>query len=294
MASYQNPQPREGINTSNEHPLKEFAQLVLGIGLLIIVGLFILNFLVGSLAKYIPFEFEKSMVSKLEVLQLEPSKQQRYLQSLADRLAQRMELDHEITITVHYSDSDVMNAFATAGGHVFFFKGLVSEMESEQELAAVMAHEIAHIKHRHPIVALGKGITLGTLMAFIGGASGSSAGDWLIGSSINLSLLQFSRDQERAADASAAEALYKTYGDIGGADKLFKRLAALEGSSEGDKTEEAGGAKNSKTLEIFRSHPFSNQRWQTLKQLANANNWPLSGSLTPLDFPKFTLEDRPD
>jgi len=281
MTSYENRQPPEGINTTDEHPLKEFTQLLVGLGLLIIIAIFVVNLLVSSFAKYIPFDFEQSMVSKLGVLELEPSEQQRYLQDLADRLVNNMDLDPEISIIVHYDDTDVMNAFATMGGNVFFYEGLVSEIESEEELATVMAHEIAHIQHRHPIVALGKGVTLGALAAFISGASGSSAGDWLIGNSINLSLLQFSRDQERAADASAAKALYRTYGNIGGADKLFQRFTKLEGEADTSDSE-----NRSKALELFRSHPFSEDRWQTLKELAEKNNWPVSGQLTPLNFPK--------
>lgn len=293
MAFYENKQPPEGINTTDEHPLKEFAQLVFGIGLFIVVGLFVINFLIGGLTKYIPFKFEQSMVSELDVLQIEPSNQQRYLQDLADRLAQRMELEEEISITVHYSDSGTINAFATVGGHVFFFAGLINELESEQELAAVMAHEIAHIKHRHPIVALGKGVTLGALAAFISGASGSSAGDWLIGNSINLSLLQFSRDQEREADATAAEALYKTYGDIGGADKLFQRFAQFEADVKGGVSDELENVteKDSFALELFRSHPFSNERWRALTLLAESNKWPLGGELTPLEFPATENKD---
>jgi len=43
-------------------------------------------------------------------------------------------------------DSDEINAFATSGGHIFITRGLIDSAASEDELAAVIAHEVAHIQ----------------------------------------------------------------------------------------------------------------------------------------------------
>ena len=158
--SFENPKIPEGINVSQEHPLKEFFQLGVGILLVVAAIVLVLHFLVGYLVRFLPFEYEKSMVDHLEVLQVVPSPQQKRLQSLADDLVPLMDLPDGMSITVHYSDDPTVNAFATVGGHVFMFKGLLEKMPSEDALAMVMAHEIAHVKHRHPIVALGKGVAL--------------------------------------------------------------------------------------------------------------------------------------
>jgi len=48
-------------------------------------------------------------------------------------------------------DSDEINAFATSGGHIFVTRGLVSAAKSEDALAGVIAHEIAHIQLKHSI-----------------------------------------------------------------------------------------------------------------------------------------------
>ncbi|MDR0602282.1 MAG: M48 family metalloprotease [Treponema sp.] len=50
---------------------------------------------------------------------------------------------------VEILDSDEINAFATPGGHIFLTRALVECAASEDELAAVIAHEIAHIQLRH-------------------------------------------------------------------------------------------------------------------------------------------------
>jgi predicted Zn-dependent protease len=51
-------------------------------------------------------------------------------------------------------DSPEINAFATPGGHIFITRGLIKAVESEDALAAVIAHEIAHIQLRHGITAV--------------------------------------------------------------------------------------------------------------------------------------------
>jgi predicted Zn-dependent protease len=51
-------------------------------------------------------------------------------------------------------DSPEINAFATPGGHIFISRGLIQAVESEDALAAVIAHEIAHIQLKHGINAV--------------------------------------------------------------------------------------------------------------------------------------------
>jgi predicted Zn-dependent protease len=48
-------------------------------------------------------------------------------------------------------DSSELNAFATAGGHIFITRGLLARLETEDALAAVLAHEIAHIQLQHSV-----------------------------------------------------------------------------------------------------------------------------------------------
>jgi predicted Zn-dependent protease len=51
-------------------------------------------------------------------------------------------------------DTDEINAFASSGGHIFITRGLVNAANSEDALAAVIAHEIAHIQLQHGIRAI--------------------------------------------------------------------------------------------------------------------------------------------
>ena len=266
---FENPDIEEGINVSKEHPLKEFFQLTLGVVALAILAIVTLHFAAGYFATKIPFHFEQSLVEHIDLLAVEKSPQQAELQQLANEIAADMDLPDGMEITVHYSEDDVVNAFATLGGHVFFFKGLIDKLNSEDALAMVMAHEIAHVKHRHPIVAMGKGLTLMVLASFLTGASGSSAGETLIGQSLNIGLLKFSRDQESESDISAAAAIQKRYGHIIGAKELFDVFSEL-------------GSGHAKTPEVLSSHPHTEDRWEMLKKMSSIMQWETSGNLTEL------------
>lgn len=276
MVTFENPTPKEGVNVTQEHPLKEFWQLLLGLGVIILLLVVLLNAFAGAIALQIPVEFEQRMVTDLGFFEPGDTKVRDQLQALADELSALIELPEGMTVTVSYSDDGLVNAFATLGGNLIFFKGLVDLMESEEELATVMAHEIAHLKYRHPIVAMGKSVVLGTLAAFVGGASGSTAGKWLIGSSTNLSMLKFSRDQERQADYTAAQVLQQRYGNIKGAMALFERFSKLE-------QQFSLSPNKNKMVEIFRSHPYSDDRWAELAAMAAREGWEINGKLTPLE-----------
>ena len=268
---YQNPLPDESVNYSKEHPLKEFAQLLIGVGVVIFIAIATLNFFAGKLAHYIPFEYEKSMVKNVGYLTPKLTDKQQELQALADRLSVHMEMPRDMQITLHHDTGETVNAFATLGGHVVFFDGLMNKLNTEQQLAAVMAHEIAHVKLRHPIVATGKGVTLATLAAFFSGSSASGAGDWLIGNTINFQMMQYSRDQELAADEWAARALYREYGDVSGAKSLFEVFSQIETAS----------LNNKFSVELMRSHPYSKNRWAALEKIAAQEAWPIQSSDKP-------------
>ena len=51
---------------------------------------------------------------------------------------------------MHYDPGGTFNAYATAGGQLVFYRGLLEAMPHENALATVVAHEIAHVAHRDP------------------------------------------------------------------------------------------------------------------------------------------------
>ena len=126
-------------------------------------------------------------------------------------VSHRPNLDYQFMII----DSDEINAFALPGGYIYINRGLLPFLNSEAELAAVLAHEVAHITARHAVqrharTALAKGAAVaGGLVA--GVATGSSAAGSQISQVTSIwaqtGLSGFGREQELEADRLAAEYL---------------------------------------------------------------------------------------
>ena len=74
----------------------------------------------------------------------------------ANHLAQKIgrNSDTEFLITVKIIDTDDINIFSLPGGFIYVDKGLFTTLDSEAELAGLMAHEIAHVAARHATHAL--------------------------------------------------------------------------------------------------------------------------------------------
>ncbi len=267
---YSNPEIPEGINTTKEHPLKEFAILSGGIigGLILIVLL--LTLLAEALAPHIPFTMEQELAENFVDESANDSDTNQYIQSLVDNISEEMELPDDMQITLHYVEDDIQNAFATLGGHIYIHRGMLELMPNENALSMVIAHEIAHIKHRHPVMAMGRGVVIGLFLAAIAGVSG----DRLVGSLVNnagvITILSFSREQEREADHSALIAVQKYYGHVSGANDLFKALLDLEES------------KLFQMPKFLGTHPLSSERISAIEKQARKNDWLTTAKTTPL------------
>ncbi len=276
--SYENPDVPQDVNVARRDPLLEFLRLAAGLVACVAV-LGALLYLAGErLARVVPFGLERQWVGD-RVLGLDlvvaPSTPGRtppgreiepYLQRLAEGLAATMRLPADMTIRLHFADVDATNAFATLGGHVVVTRGLYARMPSENALAMVIAHEIAHVRHRDPIAALGGGASLALLLAIAGGDVQSLAPQVA-------ALVQrgYSREAESLADEAALGALERFYGHVGGAADVFREQRASR----------AGAAR---TPTLLSTHPTDAGRIARLE--AAAKGWdPDVQPLRPLAFP---------
>ena len=258
-------------------------------GLITIATLIFIN--AQEIAKTLPFSAEKRFVRPYESMvnyfnkgdELPPrhAEIKTYLAELAETLSHEMALPEDYTLSVHYIDSNIINAFAMLGGHVFITRGLLDALESENSLSLVMAHEIAHVKHRDPLAGMGRGLAIQLILSFITGQSGS--GSTLAASGGELGLLHFSREQESAADVVGMRALHGLYGHVQGAGGLFELLID-DMSSEDEK--EVYNARMRDVEEALQgwlsTHPELADRLQAMNDLSERENWPTQGELTPL------------
>lgn len=282
---YENRLPPEGINTSQVHPLKQFLQLAIGAVVLIVILVAVLQFSGSFLAKRIPFTYELAVMERLDIRMGEAQKSPdmtRYLNDLATRVSAHLPMPEGMSITVHYDSEDVFNAFATVGGNLLFYRGLLSRMPDENTLAMVMAHEISHVVHRDPVAALGGGVVSTIALLGLTGSAGTGMAGQVLNNAGMLTSVQFTRKMEVAADEAALAAVNNLYGHVNGASTLFQLFSAARGNSQ--------DRSNPAWLErFFSTHPRDEDRIGSIARIAAENRWQTKGELTPLpaDFRRW-------
>jgi len=265
----ENPPQPEQYDPAAEQPVRELAILLGGVLAITLVVAFALAWFAGMLAPRLPFAVERDFMAGRMAVDPRFAAQSAGLQKLADRLGSALGLPPDMALTLHYSDNKAVNAYATLGGHIVVFRGLIERVNSENALAAVIAHEIAHIRHRHPAASAGRGLAVGLVVTALSTATGSTVAERIMGTTSMGVLMNYSREQETAADDDALRAVAKVYGHLGGAADLFETLKKSRPDAE------AG-------FEIFRTHPFSERRIEHVREFAAQHGIPAEGPLTPL------------
>lgn len=137
-----------------------------------------------------------------------------------------------------YVGDDEVNAFVDEDGHIYLHRGLLDYLETDEEIAAVMAHEMSHqiaghVEESKRSVLLG-GLIGGLLMggAAIAGNATQEKADQMTAEGMALGgyagMLTFSKEQEREADLLAAYVLARAGIDLDRAGRAFEVMAKLD------------------------------------------------------------------
>jgi predicted Zn-dependent protease len=165
-------------------------------------------------------------------------------------------------LKVSLVDSETIAAFGLPNGHLFVTSGLLRETRSEAELAGVIAHEIGHIAARHATKQMTRAElwSYATLpLGFVTGpiAAGLRSGMML---AMPLSLLKFSRNFEREADALGLQYDYASGYDPAAMVDFFERMKVRA------KDKELRGI-----MKAFTSHPMTKDRVVAAEKLMDAS-----------------------
>ncbi|MBN1211260.1 MAG: M48 family metalloprotease [candidate division Zixibacteria bacterium] len=183
---------------------------------------------------------------------------QNYLNEVGQNIAKisdRKDIEYHFTVI----ESDQVNAFALPGGFIYFYTGLLREMDNEAEMAMVLAHEISHVVARHGVKRLQAALGVATAYDLVFGGEG--AGEAL-NLAINLGMMlifsEYSRDNEREADYFGMHYLVKAGYDPHRGLGMFDKLSALGGGGEPNIFEK-----------LSSTHPDTQERIQnTQRQIA--------------------------
>jgi Zn-dependent protease with chaperone function len=128
-------------------------------------------------------------------------------------------------IRVGVANVGIVNAATLPGGQVLLFDGLVQQSKSPDELAAVLAHEIGHVRERHVMTALLRQFGVSILTSGTGSGLGQGA--------LGVASLGFSRKAENEADSFARARLAHAHISPAGAAGFFERLRKQSGDEPG-------------------------------------------------------------
>ena len=246
-------------------------------GLLWIGGMVVLAFffakLLPYLARHVPWSFEEKIANHFVIIpstsHCSEANGKEVLNKVTQRLYPVFPHDQNFSIQVKVISGLTENAFASFGGHLYVYDRLLQKMESPEELAAVLAHEIEHVSKRHLMQALfDHSLALGLRFLFLGGDGGGDLAETLL-------KLGFSRGQEAQADRGALKRLSIAHVSTQGFQSFFDRLSKESSVPEflsdhpasKDRAELAKDAKGTSTSPLL-----SNEEWKTLKAICGSKS----------------------
>lgn len=126
-------------------------------------------------------------------------------------------------------DNEVVQAFAMAGGKIGVFNGLLAVATTQDELAAVIGHEVAHVTEQHMLERANQQLGLGTVVDLSSAALGGNMGQMLaMGAQLGI-FLPYGRGQETEADVVGLDYMAGAGFDPRASVQLWKNMEAKAG-----------------------------------------------------------------
>jgi predicted Zn-dependent protease len=221
--------------------------------------------------QYAP-EVEKQLGGRIENWQL-----QNYVNNVGQKISR---VSHMPELEFHYVglNDDSINAMALPGGYVFITRGMLEQLTSEAQLAAVLAHETAHVAARHSAQAMSTQIGIDLLLSVAGrSASQGTMGIARMGS--QLIGLKYSREHEIQADTFGLDYMIRAgYTPQG----MIETIEMLERQNE------------LRPIEFFSSHPNPANRKANIQEHVSTNIYPPNMKTGHTDYATFVLENLND
>lgn len=191
---------------------------------------------------------------------------EQYLNQVGNSLASRAK--RKLPFHFYFiPDEHLFNAYALPGGHIVVGKGLARVLDSEDELAAVLGHEIEHVDRYHcmdrvQIEARLRHVPLGGLIA------------------LPISVFQagYSKEQEMEADREGTRLMVRAGYTAEGAVRLFEVFERLDPRTPhhaANPVEESARVAASSLFDYFRSHPLPEERKRQVEDLIVVEKWPV-------------------
>ncbi len=183
-----------------------------------------------------------------------------YVENLAKKLIvsanKERKLDWKFFVI---DDPETINAFATPGGRIYVYTGLLLAAENEAQVVGVLGHEIGHVVGRHSARQLVAAKGMETVGAMVSGAAKSEIVDLVHGLTGQGTMLAYGRDMELESDRYGARYSSAAGYDPRGIAGFFKILQDKYGDTP-------------KLMTYLSTHPANSDRIQKVNELVKTEN----------------------
>lgn len=223
------------------------------IGLLALAYLYILPWFAETVADKIPISMETQLGETMYENVISEYETDKTLTRKVNDFVKEIDFKTDYPIEITVVKEDQINAFALPGGHIVVFDKIISKMKTKEELAALLAHEVAHVHYRHSLKSISRSLSGYLLISLIfNDINGITA---VLADNSNMLLnLNYSRSLEKDADEKAVGILQSNRLDLKGFTDLFTLL----------KSE----SNDSKTINLLSTHPLTDDRIIYAKDVA--------------------------
>jgi predicted Zn-dependent protease len=220
-------------------------------------------------------QLARQYASELTPLSAEDRALERYIETVGRQVAAHAK--RKLSWHFHLlADPNLINAFALPGGHIFVGSGLLDQLNSEDELAFVLGHEIEHVDHYHAVERVQIEAKLQHLdLDIVGQLAGVPMSLWQTG---------YSKDEEFEADREGLRIAVAAGYSAKGAVDLLQRWTKLNAEyviHAQTPTDELNQLAIEGLAGYFRSHPLPSERLAQANEIIARDHLPTDKPLKP-------------
>lgn len=193
-----------------------------------------------------------------------------------DRLAERLAgTESAATFKITVVDWSLVNAFAVPGEQIVLTRGLIEQADDPDQVAGVLAHEMAHGILRHPETSFVRALGLSAGAQLLFGGDGGSLASF----GVMLAQLSYSRGDEREADSQGLKLLKHAEVSPLGLATFLGQIAKKRG--RGKKTGNTSATDDGSSFDLLSTHPALLERQKAVRAQASYSSRP---SLSTTDW----------
>ena len=219
--------------------------------------LYIIPYAADLFAQNIPQSYEVSLGNKIYNQIIANDTIDTLKTNLANRFAKQINFSTDYPLQITVVHGNIINAFATPGGHIIIYDTLLNELENSDEFAALLSHEVTHIKERHSLRAISSDLSRSLFLSIIF-RDRNGISSVIVSNANMLNTLRFSREMEKVADEGAIKIMLNNNIDPDGMVQLLK-LLKREDKLNGD-------------LTYLSTHPATDQRIKDVERFIDNYN----------------------